>query len=83
MDKNEEEGESEQEGEEDDLMVNASSANPKKGGGGGVVRCEFNEVKLCSKNGAFLISKEKGNYLYFSTQNSRVKGEVDKQKMQI
>jgi hypothetical protein len=64
-------------------MINTSSAKSKKGGRGGVVRCEFNEVKLCSKNGAFLISKDKGNFLYFSTQNSRVKGEVDKQKMQI
>ena len=66
-------------------MINTSSAGNagEKQSSGGVVRCEFNEVKLCSKNGAFLISKDKGHFLYFSTQNSRVKGEVDKQKMQI
>jgi hypothetical protein len=47
-----------------------------------IVRCEFNEVKLCSRNGAFLIEKPgKGTYIQYSTQNSRVKGEVAKQKL--
>lgn len=50
----------------------------------GVVRCEFNEVKLCSRNGAFLIEKAgKGTFIQYSTQNSRVKGEVVKQKLQV
>jgi hypothetical protein len=50
----------------------------------GVVRCEFNEVKLCSRNGAFLIEKAgKGTFIQYSTQNSRVKGEVAKQKLQV
>ncbi len=47
-----------------------------------VVRCEFNEVKLCSRNGAFLIEKlGKGTFIQYSTQNSRIKGEVAKQKL--
>ena len=50
----------------------------------GVVRCDFNEVKLCSRNGAFLIEKAgKGTFIQYSTQNSRVKGEVAKQKLQV
>ena len=50
----------------------------------GVVRCDFNEVKLCSRNGAFLIEKAgKGTFIQYSTQNSRVKGEVTKQKLQV
>ena len=49
-----------------------------------MVRCEFNEVKLCSRNGAFLIEKAgKGTFIQYSTQNSRVKGEVAKQKLQV
>ncbi len=49
-----------------------------------VVRCDFNEVKLCSRNGAFLIEKAgKGTFIQYSTQNSRVKGEVAKQKLQV
>lgn len=50
----------------------------------GAVRCEFNEVKLCSRNGAFLIEKAgKGTFIQYSTQNSRVKGEIAKQKLQV
>ena len=49
-----------------------------------MVRCDFNEVKLCSRNGAFLIEKPgKGTFIQYSTQNSRVKGEVAKQKLQV
>ncbi len=43
------------------------------------VKCQFKEVKLCSRNGAFLRLKKDGKqYLYFATQNTRVKGEVPK-----
>jgi hypothetical protein len=31
------------------------------------VHCEFNEVKLCSKYGAFLITKPSGTFIYYST----------------
>lgn len=45
---------------------------------------DFKEVKLCTKNGAFLIHKPgKGTFFYYATQNSRVKGDVPKQKLQI
>eukprot|EP00347_Sterkiella_histriomuscorum_P015156 403358106 len=63
----------------------------------------FNEVKLCSKNGAFMKSKKVINeqtiqhkvkfsgddsedhqfFLYFSTQNTRIKGEIPKQKLEV
>lgn len=46
---------------------------------------DFKEVKLCSKNGAYIMSKpHKGHtFIYYSTQNSRVKGELAKQKLVI
>ena len=83
VDDDQSEQEEEEEQQQDEVMINTSSAKKSKQSGG-VVRCDFNEIKLCSKNGAFLISKDQGaHFLYFSTQNSRVKGEVEKQKMQI
>jgi len=63
-----------------DALKISTTGKPKSAGG---VRCEFNEVKLCSKYGAFLITKPTGTFIYYSTQNSRVKGEVAKQKLQI
>lgn len=44
----------------------------------------FREVKLCSKNGAILMEKAgKGTFICFSTQNTRIKGETAKQKIEI
>ena len=44
---------------------------------------DFKEVKLCSKNGAFIITKKNQTYIYYATQNSRVKGDLGKQKLVI
>ncbi len=76
----EEEKQSEQQevSEDEEALKESTSSKPPR-----ATRCEFNEVKLCSKNGAFLITKPKGTFIYYSTQNSRVKGEIAKQKLQI
>ncbi|CDW84435.1 UNKNOWN [Stylonychia lemnae] len=50
---------------------------------------DFSEVKICSRNGAFLRQKHntkdntKKNFLYFATQNTRVRGETPKQRMEV
>lgn len=69
--------ESEESVDKDALKISTTGNKPK----GGITRCEFNEVKLCSKYGAFLITKPSGTFIYYSTQNSRVKGEIAKQKL--
>lgn len=44
----------------------------------------FSEVKLCTKHAALLRQKGDGSHwLYFSTQNSKVRGETPRQKLKI
>lgn len=67
--------------EDEEIEINTASKKQEVMQGNDT---DFTEVKLCSKNGAFLMEKHgKGKFIYYSTQNTRVKGETPKQKLQI
>ncbi|TNV80787.1 hypothetical protein FGO68_gene12386 [Halteria grandinella] len=79
---NEVEEKDEQEDKSEESDDEQKDGEAKQSGSGSV---DFKEVKLCSKNGAYIISKPVKNqtYIYYATQNSRVKGDLGKQKLVI